>query len=49
MFCFKTKVMLHSGWEFLQKKILMMVNPSKALMGSTYEKMYLYQVPNFGF
>jgi hypothetical protein len=26
----------------------MMVNPSKALMGSTSEKMYLCQVPNFG-
>jgi hypothetical protein len=27
----------------------MMVNPSKALMGSTSEKIYLCQVPNFGF
>ena len=26
-----------------------MVNLSKALMGSTSEKMYLCQVPNFGF
>jgi hypothetical protein len=27
----------------------MMVDPSKALMGSTSKKMYLCQVPNFGF
>jgi hypothetical protein len=28
MFCFKQKVMLHMGWKFLQRKRLMMVNPS---------------------
>jgi hypothetical protein len=26
-----------------------MVNPSKALMDSISEKMYLFEVPNFGF
>jgi hypothetical protein len=41
--------MLHGGWEVLQKKILMMVNPSNALMGPTSKKIYLCQVPNFGF
>jgi hypothetical protein len=39
--------MLHIGWEFLQRKTcdgesIMVV------MGSTSEKMYLCQVPNFG-
>jgi hypothetical protein len=29
-------------------KYNLMVNPSKALMGSTSEKMYLCQVPDFG-
>jgi hypothetical protein len=36
------------GGNVFKKKILMMVNPSKALMGSTLEKMYLFQVRNFG-
>jgi hypothetical protein len=36
------------GGNVFKKKILMMVNPSKALMGSTLEKMYFCQVPNFG-
>jgi hypothetical protein len=36
------------GGNVFKKKILMMVNPSKGLMGSTSEKMYLCQVPNFG-
>jgi hypothetical protein len=48
MFCFKTKVMLHSGWEFLQRKRLDSGSIT-AVMGSTSEKMYLCQVPNFGF
>ena len=48
MFCFKQKVMLHMGWEFYKEKIddgesIM------AVMGSASEKMYLCQVPNFGF
>jgi hypothetical protein len=47
MFWFKTKVMLHSGWDVFKNKLdggsIMVV------MGSTSEKMYLCQVPNFGF
>jgi hypothetical protein len=40
-------VMLHMGWEFYKEKtgdgeFIMVV------MGSTSEKMYLCQVPNFG-
>jgi hypothetical protein len=37
MFCFKTKVMLHSGWEFLQRKTCD-GGSIRALMGSTSEK-----------
>jgi hypothetical protein len=40
--------MLHSGWEFLQKKTDD-GGSITAAMGSTSEKMYLCQVPNFGF
>jgi hypothetical protein len=47
MFCFKQKVMLHSGWEFLQRKTYD-GGSIMAVMGSTSEKMYLCQVPNFG-
>jgi hypothetical protein len=47
MFCFKTKVMLHSGWKFLQRKTCD-GGSIRALMGSTSEKMYLCQIPNFG-
>jgi hypothetical protein len=40
--------MLHVGWGFYKEKTgdgeSIMV-----MMGSTSEKMYLYQVPNFGF
>jgi hypothetical protein len=36
------------GGNIFKKKILMMVNLSKALMGSSSERMYLFQVPNFG-
>jgi hypothetical protein len=47
MFYFKQKVVLHMGWGFYKEKTcdgesIMFV------MGSTSEKMYLYQVPNFG-
>jgi hypothetical protein len=47
--CFvsKQKVMLHSAWDMFKNK------PDggsiMATMGSTSEKMYLCQVPNFGF
>jgi hypothetical protein len=46
MFCLKQGVMLHMGWGFYKEKSgngesIMTV------MGSTLEKMYLYQVPNF--
>jgi hypothetical protein len=44
----KQKVMLHSGWEFLQRKTYD-GGSITAVMGSTSEKMYLCQVPNFGF
>jgi hypothetical protein len=48
--CFALKQKLcFSGWECFQKEKLVMLNPSKALMGSTSKKMYLCQVPNFGF
>jgi hypothetical protein len=47
MFCFKQKMMLHMGWEFFSKKRLD-GESIMAMMGSTSEKMYLCQVPNFG-
>jgi hypothetical protein len=37
------------GGNVFKKEKHVMVNPSKALMDSTSEKMYLCQVPNFGF
>jgi hypothetical protein len=40
--------MLQTGWEFLQRKTCDS-GSIRALMGSTSEKMYLCQVPNFGF
>jgi hypothetical protein len=40
--------MLHGGWEFLQRKTCD-GGSITAVMGSTSEKMYLCQVPNFGF
>jgi hypothetical protein len=44
----KQKMMLQSGWEFLQRKTCD-GGSIRALMGSTSKKMYLCQVPNFGF
>ena len=46
MFCFKTKVMLQIGWEV--SKIKLDGESIMAVVGSTSEKMYLCQVPNFG-
>jgi hypothetical protein len=40
--------MLHSGWG-LFKKTKLDGGSIMAVMGSTSQKMYLYQVPNFGF
>jgi hypothetical protein len=40
--------MLHGGWEFLQRKTCD-GGSITVVMGSTSEKMYLCQVPNFGF
>jgi hypothetical protein len=48
MFCFKQKVMLHSGWEILQRKTCD-GGSITTVMGSTFEKMYLCQVLNFRF
>jgi hypothetical protein len=39
--------MLHNGWDV--SKIKLDGGSIMAMMGSTSEKMYLYQVPNFGF
>jgi hypothetical protein len=47
MFCFKTKVMLR--WVGMFSKIKLDGGSIRAMMGSTSEKMYLCQVPNFGF
>jgi hypothetical protein len=47
MFCFKQKVMLHMGWRFYKEKTCD-GESIMAVMGSTSEKMYLSQVPNFG-
>jgi hypothetical protein len=46
MFCFKTKVMLQ--WVGMFSKIKLDGGSITAVMGSTSEKMYLCQVPNFG-
>jgi hypothetical protein len=40
-------MMLQAGWEVF--KIKLDVGSFMAMMGSTSEKMYLCQVPNFGF
>jgi hypothetical protein len=39
--------MLHNGWDV--SKIKLDGGSIMAMMGSTSEKMYLCQVPNFGF
>ena len=44
---FWPKMMLQSGWDVF--KIKLDGGSIMAMMGSTSEKMYLYQVPNFGF
>jgi hypothetical protein len=44
---FWQKMMLQAGWEVF--KIKLDVGSFMAMMGSTSEKMYLCQVPNFGF
>ena len=44
----KQKVMFHMGWEFYKEKTSD-GESIMAMMGSTSEKMYLCQVPNFGF
>jgi hypothetical protein len=46
MFCFKTKVMLQWVGMFSKRKTCD-GESIRALMGSTSEKMYLCQVPNF--
>jgi hypothetical protein len=46
MFCFKQKMMLQMAWEVFKKKLD--GESIIAVKGSTSEKMYLYQVPNFG-
>jgi hypothetical protein len=46
MFCFKRKVMLQ--WVRMFSKIKLDGESILAVMGSTSEKMYLCQVPNFG-
>jgi hypothetical protein len=39
-------MMLQVGWDVF--KIKLHGGPIMAVMGSTSEKLYLYQVPNFG-
>jgi hypothetical protein len=46
MFCFKTKVMLQ--WVGMFSKIKLDGGSITVVMGSTSEKMYLCQVPDFG-
>jgi hypothetical protein len=46
MFCFKTKVMLQ--WVGMFSKIKLDGGSIMVVMGSTSDKMYLCQVPNFG-
>jgi hypothetical protein len=43
---FSQKMMLQSGWDV--SKIKLDGGSIMAMMGSTSEKMYLSQVPNFG-
>jgi hypothetical protein len=45
---FSQKMMLQSGWDVFSKTKLD-GGSIMAMMGSTSEKMYLCQVPNFGF
>jgi hypothetical protein len=47
MFCFEQKMMLHMGWGIFTKTRLD-GESIIAVMGSTFERMYLCQVPNFG-
>jgi hypothetical protein len=42
---FSQKMMLQSGWDVFENKD---GGSIMAMMGSTSEKMYLCQVPNFG-
>jgi hypothetical protein len=44
---FSQKMRLQSGWDVFKKKLD--GGSIMAMMGSTSKKMYLYQVPNFGF
>jgi hypothetical protein len=44
---FWQKMMLQSGWDVFKNKTY--GGSIMAMMGSTSEKMYLCQVPNFGF
>jgi hypothetical protein len=44
---FSQKMMLQSGWDVFKKKLD--GESIIAMMGSTSEKMYLCQVPSFGF
>jgi hypothetical protein len=46
--CFKQMFMLQVDWDVF-KKIKLDGRSIMAMMGSTSEKMYLCQVPNFGF
>jgi hypothetical protein len=46
MFCFQTKVMLQ--WVGMISKIKLDGESIMVVIGSTSEKMYLCQVPNFG-
>jgi hypothetical protein len=48
MFCFKQMMMLQVDWDVF-KKIKLDGGSIMAMMGSTSEKIYLCQVPNFGF
>jgi hypothetical protein len=47
MFCFKQKMMLQVDWDVF--KIKLDGGSVMAMMDSTSEKMYLCQIPNFGF
>jgi hypothetical protein len=48
MFCFKTEGDA-SQWMWCFQKIKLDGGSIMAMMGSTSEKMYLFQLPNFGF
>jgi hypothetical protein len=47
MFCFKQRWCFIWDGKFLKKRLD--GESIMAMMGSTSEKMYLFQVPNFGF